>query len=45
MSRWKIIAIVILASLAFFIIGDRKNEVLEIQNNGATMCLACVGLE
>lgn len=28
-----------------FIIGDSNNDPLEIQNNGATMCMACIGLE
>ena len=42
----KFIAIIIL-SVAFilFLVGDNNNEALEIQNNGATMCMACIGLE
>ena len=39
--------VIIIFSIAFilFFIGDNNNEALEIQNNGATMCMACIGLE
>ena len=45
MTNWKIIFVVLLISLVLFIVGDSKNEVLETQNNGASMCMACIGLE
>lgn len=45
MTRWKAIVIVLLISFVFFLIGDSKKEVLEIQDNGATICLSCIGLE
>jgi len=45
MTRWKLIVFVFVISMIFFIIGDNKNEILEIQNNGATMCMSCIGLE
>ena len=42
----RILMIVILfAALVLFLIGDSNNEPLETQNNGATMCMACIGLE
>ena len=43
--RWGIFAVAFVIVLVFFLIGDSRNEVLEIQNNGATMCMACIGLE
>jgi len=45
MMRWGIFAVAFVIVLVFFLIGDSRNEVLEIQNNGATMCMACIGLE
>lgn len=45
MTRWKMIVIVLLISFVLFIIGDSSTEVLEIHNNGAGMCLQCIGLE
>ena len=45
MMRWGIIAVAFVIVLVLFLIGDSRNEVLEIQNNGATMCMACIGLE
>ena len=45
MTKAKILVITLLLSFVFFVIGNSKNEVLEIQNNGATMCLSCIGLE
>ncbi len=45
MKQWKLLMIIFLASLVLLLIGDSKNEVVEIQNNGATMCMACIGLE
>lgn len=44
-SEFKIIITVLAISLIFIIIGESRKEVLEIQNNGATMCMACIGLE
>lgn len=45
MARWKVLTVAFLVALIFFLLGDSRNEVLEIQNNGATMCMACIGLE
>ena len=45
MTRWKILTLGFLIALILFLIGNSRNEVLEIQNNGATMCMACIGLE
>jgi hypothetical protein len=45
MDRWKVITIILLLSFACFLIGNSRNDVLEIHNNGAAMCLNCVGLE
>lgn len=36
---------VLLIAFILFVIGDSKNEPLETQNNGGTMCMACIGLE
>jgi hypothetical protein len=42
----KIVRIVVFfLAFVFFILGDSNNEPLETQNNGATMCMACIGLE
>ena len=38
-------ALIFILAFTFFIIGDCNNDTLEIQNNGATMCMACIGLE
>lgn len=40
-----VIAVVFFLAFVFFIIGDSNNEPLETQNNAATMCMACIGLE
>lgn len=45
MQEWKIVVAVFLIAIILIIIGDSKNDVIEIHDNGATMCLACVGLE
>ncbi|MFC1736366.1 hypothetical protein ACFL1X_09620 [Candidatus Hydrogenedentota bacterium] len=45
MERWKVIACVFALAIVFFAIGNGRHDVLEIHNNGAAMCLACVGLE
>jgi hypothetical protein len=45
MNRRLIIGAVMLAAFILFLIGDRNNEPFEIQSNGATMCMACIGLE
>lgn len=45
MTRWKMIVIVLLISCILFFIGDSRNEILEMHNNGAGMCLQCIGLE
>ncbi|MBF0253591.1 MAG: hypothetical protein HQL11_00455 [Candidatus Omnitrophica bacterium] len=44
-KRWQVLAAAAMMILVFFVIGNAKNEVLEIQNHGATMCMACIGLE
>ena len=45
MVKWKILILAYFIAFMLFLIGDSRNEVLEIQNNGATMCMACIGLE
>ena len=44
--RIKVVRVVVFfLAFIFFILGDINNEPLETQNNGATMCMACIGLE
>jgi hypothetical protein len=45
MARWKIVAILLGLCFVLLMIGNSRNDVLEIHNNGATMCLECIGLE
>ncbi len=45
MIRWKFLLIVFWTAVLLMFIGDARNEVVEVQNNGATMCMACIGLE
>lgn len=46
MAMKKLIVIIVFsAAFIFFLAGDNNNEALEIHNNGATMCMACIGLE
>jgi hypothetical protein len=45
MTRWKVIVTVLIISVVLFLIGDSRNEILEIHNNGAGMCMQCIGLE
>ncbi len=40
----KVMTVLFFAFILFFI-GNSANDALEIQNNGATMCMACIGLE
>lgn len=40
----KVIMVMFLVFI-LFLIGDSANDALETQNNGATMCMACIGLE
>ncbi|MBF0430015.1 MAG: hypothetical protein HQK83_01950 [Fibrobacteria bacterium] len=44
-SNWKFITILYLFAFLFLLLGDLNNDVLEIQDDGASMCLACIGLE
>lgn len=44
MNKFIVIIVFFIAFILFFI-GDNNNEALEIQNNGGTMCMACIGLE
>lgn len=41
----KVVTIVLFFAFILLLIGDIANDVLEIQNNSATMCMACIGLE
>ena len=41
----KLTIVVFFVAFILFIIGDNANDALETQNNGATMCMACIGLE
>ena len=41
----KTVILTLFLALVFFLVGDVGNDALEIQNNGATMCMACIGLE
>jgi len=43
--RWVLIVFVLLAGFILFVIGNSRNDVLEIHDEGATMCLECIGLE
>lgn len=43
--KYTVIIAVFLIAFIFFVIGDSNNEPLETQNNGGTMCMACIGLE
>ena len=45
MTRWKAIVSTLLVSIILIMIGNGRNEVLEIHHSGAAMCLACIGLE
>jgi hypothetical protein len=45
MKRWKVITVGLLIAAILFLIGDGLNEVLDIHYKGATMCMACIGLE
>ena len=41
----KRVGLILFLAFIFFIIGDSANDAFEIQSNGATMCMACIGLE
>ncbi|MEI6437195.1 MAG: hypothetical protein WCO69_00420 [Candidatus Omnitrophota bacterium] len=41
----KKVIIVLFVVFILFLLGDSANDALETQNNGATMCMACIGLE
>jgi hypothetical protein len=45
LPRLAVIVFVLLASFILFVIGNSQNDVLEIHDEGATMCLECIGLE
>ncbi|MBF0252859.1 MAG: hypothetical protein HQL29_03490 [Candidatus Omnitrophica bacterium] len=45
MPRWKLLLIIFLVALILLIIGDSRGDVLETHNNGAGMCMACIGLD
>ena len=45
MEKWKIVLAMLLVTFLLLFIGDRRNDVLEIHNDGGTMCLSCIGLE
>ncbi len=45
MERWKLLAIAFGLALILIMIGDSRGDVLETHNNGAGMCMACIGLE
>ena len=44
-TRWQIVAILLGLCFVLLVIGNSRNDVVEIHNNGATMCLECIGLE
>ena len=44
-KRWQVIAVGLLVSGALLLVGNLRNEIIEIHNDGATMCLECIGLE
>ncbi|MBF0197851.1 MAG: hypothetical protein HQL32_09080 [Planctomycetes bacterium] len=45
MSRWKLYAGFFFIMIIFLITGNQKNDILSIQDAGASMCLSCIGLE
>ena len=44
MKRWMVVLIVIVLSVLFVLQGEKAGNVPETQHNGATLCLACVGV-
>ncbi len=39
------VIIILFFVFILFLVGDNANDALETHNNGATMCMACIGLE